>query len=83
MNAPTHPELRLYLLQLVSEERSLEALYKCSHSERELAEIRAQWKAASRSIKKALVAEELRLAGLSRMHADLRCSTVAASSLKA
>jgi hypothetical protein len=61
MKRPNTPELREYLLQLVLEERSLEHLYRMSHNADELRAIRAEWKAAYRTIRESLVLEDSKI----------------------
>jgi hypothetical protein len=58
LKRPLSPELRNYLLDLVREERTLEQLYRISHNQDQLRQIRAEWKASYRSIREALIAHE-------------------------
>ena len=54
------------------EERALEDLYRRSHSDADLRQIRREWKAAYRSIRAVIAAEEARLNGLTHLHSALR-----------
>ena len=58
---PYSRELRTYLLDLVREERSLEGLYRASHNLEELRQVRAEWKSSYRSIRDAMIVQELRV----------------------
>ena len=57
---PCSPKSRGLLLSLVRDERSLEELYRVSHN-LELREVRAAWKASYRSVRDALIAQELEM----------------------
>lgn len=58
MKSPRTPELRNYLLDLVREERTLERLYRLSHSPEQIAEVRVQWKASYRSLRDMLALQD-------------------------